>query len=100
MAEPGETPTFPATVESVQVTAVPARIAKLAAVPSEEADAADEAPIVLRDSSDEGREEEDRVDEVPHARAESRVTSGTRRANRALRSICVLQAGGWPDSEG
>src|SRR5205814_1342027 len=38
IAEPGDTPTFPATVALVHVTAVPARIAKVPDVPSGGAD--------------------------------------------------------------
>jgi hypothetical protein len=88
MEEPGETPTFPVTVELVQVTAVPARTAKLPAVPSEGADAAEDALLFLMASSDEVGEAEVAAGEVPHASEEMTMA----RANRALGSIWVLQA--------
>jgi hypothetical protein len=71
----------------VQVTAAPARTAKLAPAVAE---GADDAASLLRAFWFEVR---DGADVGPHAR--ETATSGTRRANRALsRTIYVLQVRG------
>jgi hypothetical protein len=86
MAEPGETPTFPVMVELVQVTAVPARTAKVPAVPSEGADAAEDALLFLRASSDEVGEAKVALGEGPQAE-ERDAASETRKTIRATRAV-------------
>src|SRR3954451_3091710 len=92
IAEPGNTPTFPMMVVSVHVTAVRARIAKFAEVPSEDADDDGDggdggAALFFRASSLDDNDGEEAS--VEHA---SRVTSGMNAARRKLRSMCVLRA--------
>jgi hypothetical protein len=89
IAEPGDTPTFPMMVVSVHVTAVRARTAKFAEVPSEDADDDGDggAALFFRASSLDDKDGEEAS--VEHA---SRVTRGMNAARRKLRSMCVLRA--------
>src|SRR6267142_4851220 len=82
MAVPGDTPTFPLTVALVQVTAVPARIAKLDAAPSEGADDAALVTAFSREVANEGA--------LPRKRDEA---SGRRKANVAFREAIVRAPG-------
>jgi hypothetical protein len=84
IAEPGDTPTFPATVALVHVTAVPARIAKVPEVPSEGADDEGGGGVLFLTAFSEASEGEEVADQ--QAMAER-----TKRQRRALRRMCVLQ---------
>ena len=71
-------------MESVQVTAVPARTANVPAVPREGADATEDALLFLRDSSD--GEAEVALGEDPQAE-ERDAASETRKTIRATRAV-------------